>query len=101
MALYLSLAAFCSALFIVDGRERLLSPPWTHSKGGTTVTLLPQAVLENNEVEIRRGDEDTEVNGYVVCPSGSFCHGDGCPSNNATAALPRDRLDPDKVCEIC
>lgn len=35
--------------------------------------------------------------GWHVCPPGSFCNGDACPSNNATAAIPRDRWDPEKV----
>lgn len=35
--------------------------------------------------------------GWHVCPPGSFCKGDGCPSNNAALAVPRDRWDPDMV----
>lgn len=35
--------------------------------------------------------------GWHVCPPGSFCKGDGCPSNIATAAVPRDRWNPDNV----
>ena len=35
--------------------------------------------------------------GWHVCPPGSFCNGDGCPSNNAASIFPRDRWDPKKV----
>lgn len=36
-------------------------------------------------------------NGLYVCPPGSFCNGDECPSNKNIADIPRDRWDPKKV----
>jgi len=56
--------------------------------------------LDGSFVDVPLTIEPVEYAGWHVCPPGSFCSGDGCPSNNATAAIPRDRWDPNKVREI-